>query len=362
MKILYQYMMRQNLFLIVVCMGLGVVIYLLSDIFDRLDDFLEAGVGIAIVLTYFGSKIPLILSQILPAVFLIALIVQLSLMERSRELLALQTGGVSLWRLSIFFIIYAIVWSCIQIGFSQALGVWGLELSSRIWQEDVRGRDIDWSAVEKTWFREGERIVTFERANPDTGRGEVITVYTVSEDWRRLEHLASADSFRFGPQTEGDYWMLPNAEVHEPHRFQSEKGVDTRTDIAQDLAAFIAVKPKTDPKQLPIWTLGRVISQLEASGSNVEVLRTAWHGKLAYGFSILNMALVALAVATLRRNIYVNIGIGLVATFVFYSVVVLGSTAGQMGIVPAWLGAWLGNIGFGLATVARLWWAERKHD
>ena len=71
-----------------------------------------------------------------------------------------------------------------------------------------------------------------------------------------------------------------------------------------DFQAFVAVDPKTDPASLPLWRLGQTIGQLQAAGSNVERLQTAWHMKVAYGFSLAVMSLLALAL------IFVIIGFG----------------------------------------------------
>ena len=95
MSLMSRYLLRQNLFLMFMVLGVGIGLYLLSDLFDRLDDFLEAGVSAKVAITYFVVKTPLIISQILPAVFLIACILQLCIMARSRELVALQAGGIS---------------------------------------------------------------------------------------------------------------------------------------------------------------------------------------------------------------------------------------------------------------------------
>ena len=64
-------LVRQNVFLMLTCLGAGVFIYLLTDLSDRLEAFLDAGLGARQILTYFMVKMPLIFSQILPAVFLL---------------------------------------------------------------------------------------------------------------------------------------------------------------------------------------------------------------------------------------------------------------------------------------------------
>jgi lipopolysaccharide export system permease protein len=68
-RVLSRYLLRQNLFYLLTTLAVGTALYLMSDLFDRLDDFMEAGLGMATALRYFAVKIPLIISQIMPAVF-----------------------------------------------------------------------------------------------------------------------------------------------------------------------------------------------------------------------------------------------------------------------------------------------------
>ncbi|EPR42274.1 permease YjgP/YjgQ family protein [Desulfovibrio sp. X2] len=355
-RTLGRYLLRNNLFLILVCMGVGVVVYLLSDIFDRLDDFINAGLGLMVIITYFGAKIPLILSQIMPAVFLIALVVQLSLMERSRELLALQTGGISYGRLAAFFVVYAILWSFFQLGFSQYFGVIGEQISSRIWAEKVRERQIDTNHVDNVWFRDNNYIIHFGEANAGRGEGRDITIWQISKDHQSLIWMAQAPQFSV---TAGG-WTLYRAKTVELSNFQTRLVPAMSVNVEQDLKAFTVTTQGTNPAELPVWQLRSAIRDLQRSGSNVEELKTAYYGKWAYAFSILTMALLALAVSSYRRNIYVNITVSLVITFAFYGLMVMGNTMGAKGLVPPLVGAWAGNLAMMLASVSRLVWVTSK--
>lgn len=352
MNVLSRYLLRQNLYLMSVCLCLGIVIYLLSDLFERLDDFLGAGLGPETMLLYFGVKIPLIISQILPAVFLVAMIIQLSTMSANRELLALRAGGVSYGKIIVFFLLYSLIWSGAQLFFSQYLGVKGLEYSKRIWAEDVRGRDVGNRVLHRLWFREGDKIVFISSVQSASGEGTGLTIYRLAADGRSVALLLNANTFR---AQEGD-WDLNDVTLITPDSFTREQKDQMTLDMGEIFQSFKVAESRKNPAQLPLWDLSRAIRQLQATGSNVEGLMTIWHGTVSYAFSITIMALLALSIITFERNIYLNLTAGLVATFIFYGLFVLGSSAGEMGLLPPAAGAWLGNAIFILATVARLFW------
>lgn len=357
MKQLSRYLLKNNVFLMLMCMGLGVVVYLLSDMFDRLDDFIAAGLGLDVILVYFLAKVPLIISQIMPAVFLIAMVVQLSLMERSRELLALQTGGISYGKLASFFVVYAILWSFFQLGFSQYFGVIGEQVSSRIWAEDVRERKLSRELVSNVWFRDDRYLVFFKDAHVGRGEGNDISVWQLSEDHSSLIWMAQAQHFKAGRNG----WTLYDAEKIGTGSFETEIVPSMHVNIDQDIRAFSVTDPSAKPSELPVWQLYSAIRTLQKSGSNVEDLKTAYWSKWSYAFSILTMSLLALAVSSYRRNIYVNITVSLVVTFAFYGLMVMGGTMGSKGFVPPVVGAWASNLAMMLAAVSRLVWVNSKH-
>jgi len=349
------YLFRQNLFLLVTTLAAGAALYIMADLFDRLDDFLEAGLGLGTVLTYFAAKLPMIVSQIMPAVFLVSMVIQLCLMARSRELLALRAGGVSLGALARFFMIYALLWCAIQMSFSQLVGVYGQQVVRQIWSEEVRGNIVENKVLYNVWFREGDMIVGMRYMYPARGEAHDLSICEMSQDRQSVVRIIKAQTAK----ASAGQWNLEDVTVLDPARFETSKLKEMALQIHQDPMTFMSIDPNADPATLPMWQLSRVIDRLDASGSNVERLRTAWHMNWSYAFSILAMALLALALVTWSENIYLNIGLALVMTFLYYVVYMIGATLGQKGMLSPWVGAWLGNIVFCSLAGARVAWTIR---
>jgi len=347
------YLVRQNLFLMATCLGGGVFIYLLADLGDRLEHFIDAGLGLRQTLTYFLVKIPLIFSQILPAVFLLAVVIQVGLMVRNREMMALRAGGMSMGWFIRFFVFYAVVWSFGQLLFSQFIAVHGEQEASRIWREEVRKRQMDKRMVKNLWFREGPYIVHAGEAQPTSSRVDDVTVYEFDRDTMRLERIMTA---RKGLVDEHGWGLLDVWEI-ETKDFMSSKLPTNFIPLRQDMRSFLNASA-ADRSDLPLWSLGRVIDELRESGSNVERLRTAWHGKWSYAFSIVTMALLAVALCSIFENLYVNLILSLVLIFSYYGLYVLGITSGQKGILPPVAGAWLANVAFCVLASLRLAWVS----
>lgn len=352
MSLLARYLFRNNLMLILPTLAIGTGLYILSDLFDRLDDFLGSGVSFGMAAWYFVAKTPLIISQILPAVFLLATLTQLCLMSRGRELIALQAGGISLGRVARILVCCGVVWAVVQLGFSQALGVSGEVEAARIWSEEVRGKTQSTDTLYNVWFTDGPYVVNLTEVTPARKEGGGFAAYELSPDGLSITRMLRAARFT---ATLGN-WVLFDVNQFDPTGYFSTRHDTLSLHLRQDVRAFLVTAGNTDPSRLPLWQLGSAIRRLSASGSNVEGVRTAWHMKLAYAASLVVMALVAAALVTWRDNIYLCIGLALAITFLFYTLFTVGGTLGQKGIISPPLAAWGANGLIGTIALARLAW------
>ncbi len=357
MSLLTRYLLRQNLFLMFTVLAVGIGLYLLSDLFDRLDDFLEAGLGLKVVLTYFLVKTPLIISQILPAVFLLACILQLCLMARSRELIALQAGGISFARLARFFITYGLIWAVAQLAFSQFLGVRGEDMASRIWREQVRKKSTEDAVLRSVWFTEEQYIVHLGTVQPGHGQGTDATVYELDDQGLSILQVLQADRFT----AQKGQWLFESVRILDPGMFTTGRTEYVSLPLQQDVAAFKVIDPRMDLQKLPVWSLWGAIRQLRASGSNVEALWTALHMKIAYAASVVVMGLIGLMLATWKDNLYICLGVGLLLTFGYYALFTVGGSLGEKGMVFPFVAAWGADVLFsGLALGRILWFTRRR--
>jgi lipopolysaccharide export system permease protein len=339
MSLLFRVVIRNNTLLLLPALSAGAGIYVLTDLFERLDSFIDAQVGVKTVLLYFAYKLPLIISQILPVVFLLVTVIQICLMLRAREITALYAGGVSPLIILRMLFVCGALWSVIQLGFSEWLGAEGEQQSSRIWQEQVRKRNLSQTVLSQVWFTEDAWIVSLGTLRPDN-TGDDFRAYRLSPDALRVEELVSASRYAAGP---GD-WSVSDALRVYPNQYRQERLDTLPLPLRQDPASFRLVGAGSNPRQLSVAQLGRAIDALYASGSNVEALRTAWHGKIAYAAALGVMALVAMAIASWKDNMYIAAGLALLVTFLYYTVYTVATTLGQQGVLPPFLAAWLANF------------------
>ena len=233
MSLLFRYLTKNNAMILLPTLAVGIGLYVLTDLFERLDNFIEAGLSVGMVLTYFVVKMPLVISQILPVIFLLSTVIQLCIMARSRELTALQAGGISLGVVANSMILCGIFWGGVQLGFSEYLGVAGERESARIWQEEVRKKNLAATVLKDVWFTDGDWIVSLGTLDPQA-HGTGFSGYELSDDGLSIKRIVQASTFTAEP----NHWALQDVRVYTPDTFTQEQEPDFVLPLRQDPETF----------------------------------------------------------------------------------------------------------------------------
>ena len=241
MSLLFRYVFLRHARLLLLIMGLGLGIYLLTDIVERVDIFIEAGSGLGLVLQYFGVRTPSIIAQILPAVFLLATVVTLCIMGNSRELTALHAGGISFATVAVILVMCGVFWGGVQFACSQFLGVQGERYSQQIWQEEVRKKDLSERTISDVWFMENGWTVSVDRLRAD-GEGTGFSAFHVKDNGVDVDVIVRA------PRVKGSVngWVLADAVSIHPDDYGREELTRLELPLHQDPELFFSTEGNSD--------------------------------------------------------------------------------------------------------------------
>src|SRR4051812_22096921 len=98
MKILDRYVLRNFLEPFLICLGGFIAIWLVFDLYDNGQEFIEYHVPLKTVGKFYLSQVPAVILLALPVGMLLALLFSLSKMSRHNEVISMLTAGRSLWR------------------------------------------------------------------------------------------------------------------------------------------------------------------------------------------------------------------------------------------------------------------------
>ena len=352
-KLLYLYITRNNLYYLFFCLTSCIFIYLLIDLFDRLDNFLNKSTPFDIIVSYFLWKIPVIISQIFPMVFFLTFIIQFSLMKKNREWEALEGGGIFWGNIVIFIFIYSIMFSFLQMFFSQYLGIQAQIKTEFIWDNLGKRNTKQKQTIKNFWFRKEEYIGHINYLNIKNHMAEKVSIYKMDRDFTKIKMAIYAKRAKIS----NEYIKFINATICNPEKFRIKHQQFLKLHI-KNIDSIFEMTLSQKLEDVPLWKLKGIIRELKQTGTNVEEILTVWYGKIAYSFSIVCLTLFAIILTRKSKNLPLNLAVGLCVSFVFYGLFVFGSILGKHGVLPPFIGAWGGNFIFGSVALYYLFIAR----
>ncbi len=312
------------------------------------DTVLARGAGVGELLRLLVYKLPMVFSYALPAAVLLATFLALGRLAADRELLAFQTVGYSLRRLTLPFLVFGALVS----GGSYLLGEYVIPASEAAYRQELLSllyRGAAPKVQEAVFFRglQGETYY-LERVEEDKVVGVLVfdqigRIYTVEG---RFPTVITAQEGRF----HGGTLELFGGRVM---RFSPEGGLaelvrfDRLTlEVGEELRR--AVLGGKTPSEMSVRELGERIELLRRSGLDPRALVVEYHAKLALTAAAFVFVLFGAPLGALlgRRGRATGAIVGFLLVAAAQGLYVWARTMAQRGVLPPFLGGWLPHMGF----------------
>ena len=313
------------------------------------------GTPVVPMLRWFALQVPTAIVQTLPIALVLAVLLAFGRLAHDRELLALRAGGVSLGRI----VRPAIVLGVLATLAAVALNQWVLpETQARVgsdyWELTAERSGLFRLAAQGVPI--GDFELTFEEA--DRGGDVVRDVRVERWDGDVLTVIrARRGAFEDTSLVLYDYEVrrIDVAAFDDPSATVSDvlllatgaSGEDRPLDVtADDLVARFSGGGFEDTRSISeLWADSR---DPDLGATRQRQAGALFHRRLAEPLANLVLLLVALPLSILySRSRAVAFGLSLVVTLAWYLILTFGQLFAQTGVVPIWLGPWLGNLVLG---------------
>ncbi len=357
-RILDRYVFRE--FVGYLALGLVgfIVIFIVVDIFEKIDVFLDHHAPIALITSFYLYRAPEVVVQVLPVALLLATFLALGQLNKFGELTAMRCAGLSL--MSILRPVFMVAWAA-TIG-ALLLGEYVVPSANhardRIFQEQIQRL---------------QRPTVTER--PDLtylgqdGRIYYIHLYVVRE--RRM-HEVSLQEFRNGELVrridaaeatwDGNRWVFSSGYIRNfANGRESAKAFDHMAvnGLAERPEDFAKESPQ--PSEMNYLQLRAYVERLRSSGARVANYLVDLHLKLAFPLINLIVVMIGASLATRLRMQSAALGFGLsvAISFLYYALMRTGQALGHNGALPPYLAAWMADLVFGAIGIIMLRGAQK---
>lgn len=368
MRLLDRYLLRELLTPFGFCLSAFLVVWISSDLFDKVGEFREARLQLGDVLEYYVVKSPQLLTVILPVALLLALLYALTNHARHHEITAMRAAGVSLWRLARPYLAVGLGLSLVGYYLNEhwatdaeerAAVIRGRRLPGGAAAGDLRlARDI---SIENTRDRRNWNIKVL---NPDTMEMTGVSIVSMQKDGGRLLLNASRAIRTNEVWTFFEVWefRFPPGADSEPQPTLQETVLERRdlTETPEEIRSEVAIRrgeaslKKRHRSEISLADLRNYLAlHPNLTPGMRSWLDTKLHSRLAGPWKCLVVVLIALpfGVGGGRRNVFAGVAGSIGICFAYFAILEISLAAGTAGYLPGWVAGWLPNLSFSLLGI-----------
>jgi lipopolysaccharide export system permease protein len=328
-------------------------------LFNLMEEAVRFQIPAELFLKILLLRVPEMLFFTLPMSVLFATLITLGRWVLEQELLALRLLGWSLWRVLIPILSGALAVASLTLVLNETLippAVWQARELRHYAMTRQRSLPIEQEHLLYREYAKGKlvRLVYAERA-----QGTLLEKVWVQEFVEgELSLVLRARQARW----EGPAWRFEQGDLLRFEAFPSRRPM-----VASFASYLLPIAPtlgewaseSRQPAEMNLGELGRHIAAMKKTGQAPLALQVRWHQKLAIPASAVVFAALALGLTgqSLRSRAQ-GFGLSLLVIFGFYLFLAIGTALGDVGKIPAWLGAWLPH---GIGSTLALFLIQRRN-
>jgi LPS export ABC transporter permease LptG len=251
------------------------VAYLLIDIMDRLAWFSRHQATGLEILRFYGARVVLLASRVVPMSLLVAAALTVSLLAVEGELIGMRACGIPASRalLPVLFISVMVVPADAIL--NNVLVPRTNAIADELKRSEIKGslsRQQEERRKNAVWYRLGNKILEAERFDPDRGSAWDLSIYEVGEDRLPVKRIDASAARHVG----NGWWLLTD-----PVRIDISEG-KVRTVPAPNFANLGEALPaEVDTMHLSVGGLVELIEEAESDNVDPRPLWVDYHVKLA---------------------------------------------------------------------------------
>ncbi len=328
----------------IICMFAICGIYVVVDVIQKIDDFIEMGAKALTMSThYYALMVPVFITQLFPAITLISVSLVLVRLMKYNEILAMQVAGINLYRILLPIFVLSV--------FLSLMAVANQELLIPKFAEEL-------AKVEQTTFENKEKNNIIME---DIDNNLLLRIWTLNVIEKSLKSVYALGKYENGKKkytvsakegkwTDDNRWLLLNAVKHN----YDDSGKWVAPAIQMD---EYFLETTLTPEQLNTVDINstlksfkelRELCKNEPENHRYSVML---HTRMAYpltNFILLFLGIpVIVGFDRMSKNVFLRVGLSILICCAFFVLSYVCANLGNMGILHPILAAWLPVVVFG---------------
>lgn len=355
MKILDRYLIKQ--FIQTTLFGLlaFTMIFVVIDMMENLDDFIDQNVPSEMILQYYLVFMPEIIRLVIPVAVLLAGLFTAGKMSTLNELTAMKAGGISLYRFIAPFLIVTFFISLVSVYVGGYLVPMANKHKVFIEQTYMKKGIVYFGS--NIFFQDTKsRIVTISYYDLANEQAHQVSIQEFNPS-DKTKLIKRTDAFRMKYDSTKSVWTLMNGTLREI------------TDSTELMERFIqidfaglnfkpedVIKKQRKPEEMSLAELSDFADEQRRTGNDPTSILIEYQSRIAYAFASLVVVLFGLPISANRRRggLAIQFGINLLITFIYLVFMKVSQAFGKNGVLDPLITAWMANFIFLAAAIINI--------
>lgn len=346
MSIIYNYVNREIFKNFCVIVVVVISIYVAVDFFEKIDDFMEAGLPFSRVLSFFFYNIPFVVAQIVPVGLFLSILIVFCIMSKSNEIIALRSSGISIYYFLLPLLSIGVLFTILLFFLSEVVVPFTTSKANKIWLSEVRKERLYTTREKNVWIK-GNRKITHIKYYDATNRSlHGISINYFDKDFNLIRRVDAKEAL-----FEEEKWVLTNIMVQtlnlDTRNYKvtfHDKEVEPLDFSPEDMKRAMKKSVEMSFKELLSY-----IRKVEAEGYDATVYRVDLQAKIAFPFICIILCMLGIGISVrgkMSEGIPLVVAYGLGIVFFYWIFNSFCISLGYGEVLPAWVAVWVANFTF----------------
>ena len=360
MRKLDLYLLRQFVTLLGITLLGFQIIFIIVDIFENLDKFIDNSVPVKIVILFYIYTLPWFINIGLPMAVLLASVFSMGILVKRNEWTAMKASGISLYRLVLPILIVTCFVSAGSFYLDNSLVGWGNEKKAGLKENYMKKKSVRSKNKQKIlkdlfFQKEKQQHLSISTYKVRDKSAQKITLISLKDSV--LHQRIDGRKMTWNDSLE--IWKLKDFSIRNFDKLGWENNViisnkDTLIDLG--FKPDELVQKYKSPEELNIYELNSRIKKLKENGVNTTRWEVDKQFKISFPFTSIIVMIFGISLAVLKPKGGLSLGAGLsiFVIFSYYAFIKFGQSMGYKAVLAPFVSAWMGNVLFILGGIILL--------
>lgn len=344
MKKLEWYILRRFLFFLTLFTIGAIFIFIVVNFFERIDHFVSNKASIISILRFYVFQLGYIFNLMFPVAHLLALFLSLGELSAKNEILAIRAGGISLKRVFLPLLVFALFSSLLDLFVAEVFGYPGYNKAERVMRVEIEKRKPIFGRIsgEDISFFWKNNLYFFGYINRLRNTASRITIFEFKKD--TIVRMIDARSGTFN----GRFWVLRDGTERIIGKKDTLIFFRKRAFPEFTITPFEFLKKRSRLIYTPAKELKKLIDKKKKAGLDYTAELAEYISRFSFPFSCFVMLFFSIPLASSSRwkGRSTMFGIALSLAFLYWGMFQGIKLAGSLGKINPYLAGHLTNLIF----------------